>query len=111
MKDMPKTVEDAYESWITNFPADYHPLDRERFYIFIHILSINSKKQRTRDWLIEKLKEDTLLPIDEIERLGDEFETLMEFAEKRDKAKYVLRRERTERILKKHFKERIYSHI
>lgn len=38
MDEMPRTVIEAYRSWITSFPADYHPLDRKRFYIFLHIL-------------------------------------------------------------------------
>ncbi len=101
MKEIPKTAIKAYEAWITNFPADYHPFDRQRFYIFLHIFFLRSKKQRSRQWFIDNLKEDTNLNDKDIERLADEYELIQDFMLQKNTALGVIRLEREEKILRK----------
>ncbi len=101
MNEMPRTVIEAYRSWITSFPADYHPLDRKRFYIFLHILFFRARKSRSREWFVKNLKDDTNLNDKDIERLANEYELLRDFMSQKNTALGILRLEREEKLLKR----------
>jgi hypothetical protein len=62
MKDMPKSVQKWYRLWVGAFPESRHPRDLERFYMFVSILLFTTRKERSRYWLEENLREDSVDP-------------------------------------------------
>jgi hypothetical protein len=58
MLNVPKSAIKAYKLWLAVFPECMDVDAFNRFYIFIHILLANSKKERSRFWLEERLKAD-----------------------------------------------------
>lgn len=80
MVDMPPSVIKLYNSWISNHPESWHPLDLGRFYKFVYFLLICTKKKRTSDWLKINLKQDCKrLPKEDIEKYCEIYEHLKDF--------------------------------
>lgn len=50
-------IERTFNSWISNHPETYHPLDLERFYIFVKTVIRYSRSQDTKtySWLKDKI--------------------------------------------------------
>src|SRR4051812_19274513 len=58
MLDVPKSAIKAYKLWLSLYPECMDVDAFNRFCIFVHILLANSKKERSRFWLEERLKTD-----------------------------------------------------
>jgi len=58
MKDMPKSVVKWYKWWIIQFPESWNLDNLERFYMFVDVLLTRARKERSRFWLEENLKND-----------------------------------------------------
>jgi hypothetical protein len=101
MEDMPKSAEKWYKIWISAFPETWHPLDLERFYMFVSVLLKNSKKIRSTSWLEKNLREDCpRLSSDDIEKYCYIFEHLKNFKRvwKSQQAYLILTEERKKYI-------------
>lgn len=50
-------IERAFNSWMHEYPESYHPLDMERFYIFVKTVIKYSRSEdvRTYEWLKNKI--------------------------------------------------------
>ncbi len=50
-------IEKAFNSWIGNYPESRHPLDMERFYVFVKTVIRYSRSQDTKPhtWLKNKI--------------------------------------------------------
>ena len=57
-KDMPPTVLESYERWISHHPQSWHPTDLDHFYLFVRDLLSCAIRERSRYWLEENLKAD-----------------------------------------------------
>jgi hypothetical protein len=80
MKDMPKSAIRWYKMWIGAYPESWDESDLERFYMFVSVLLTYSKKERSRYWLKENLKEDCpKLTDDDIEKYCYIYEHLKGF--------------------------------
>src|SRR3990167_6379229 len=101
MKDIPKTVVRWYKMWIAGFPESWNQSDLERFYMFVSILLIYSKKERSRFWLNENLKLDCpKLPVKDIEEYCDIYDHLKGF-------KNVWKSQQAKLIAKSEFEKRM----
>jgi hypothetical protein len=77
---MPKTVIKWYRMWISAFPESWDERDLERFYMFVHVLLSAGRKERSRYWLAENLREDCpKLSTEDIEKYCDIYNHLKAF--------------------------------
>ena len=91
---MPNSAVKWYKMWISQFPESWHPSDLERFYMFVSVLLNNTKKERSRIWLGENLKEDSKkLSDNDIEKYCDIYEHIKGFVNvwKSQQAKLIAR--------------------
>ena len=58
MKDMPKSAIKWYKMWLVSFPESWSESSLEMFYMFVDVLLTHAKKERSRYWLEENLKQD-----------------------------------------------------
>lgn len=102
MKDMPKSVIKWYEKWIKSFPESWHPLDMNRFYMFVSILLSRTKRERNREWLQENIREDCYkLTQKDIEEYGKIYEHIKNFKNIwKSQQAIILMGEREKKILK-----------
>lgn len=55
---MPPSVKKNYKRFLSMFPETYDQGDLERFYMFVNSLLVNTRKERSTDWLRRNLRED-----------------------------------------------------
>jgi hypothetical protein len=95
MKDIPKSAQRAYRSWIGGVPESWHWLDRDRFWIFVHVLHRYSKRPRSAAWLRENLRQDCPSLTDErINAYCTEYDLLCRFIAAGDDAQRSINEER-----------------
>ena len=60
MLEIPKSAKYYYNLWLSLFPEtwDEEEDNMNRFYMFVHVLLSNAKKERSRNWFKQRLKED-----------------------------------------------------
>lgn len=57
-KDMPKSAVRWYMMWLALFPESFDGSTLEAFYMFVDVLLTNTRKERSRFWLAENMKEE-----------------------------------------------------
>ncbi|EKE22220.1 MAG: hypothetical protein ACD_7C00020G0028 [uncultured bacterium] len=50
-------IEQAFTVWINNYPESFHPLDMDRFYVFVKTVCRYSRKLKDDEWLRNKIKQ------------------------------------------------------
>jgi len=48
MINIPKLAQKYYKMWLSAYPESEHPNDWDRFYMFVSVLLVNSKKEHSR---------------------------------------------------------------
>jgi hypothetical protein len=80
MSDMPRSAQRAYRRWIDGAPESWHWRDRDRFWLFVHVLHGATKQPRSAAWLRGNLRHDCPgLSEDRIEAYCAEYERLCTF--------------------------------
>jgi len=73
-------IKKAFNLWINNCPESFHPLDMERFYVFVKTVCRYSRKPKGSEWLRRKIKQiENKLSEEKIEIYCNKFEMLQEF--------------------------------
>ncbi len=55
---MPPSALERYTDWISHAPETWNRNDLDRFYLFVRVLLMNAKKERSRWWLEKNLRMD-----------------------------------------------------
>ena len=101
MVDMPKTATKFYKSWLSAFPESWSSQDLERFYMFVSVLLVNSRKLRSGYWLKENLKKDCpKLSESDIEKYTEIYNHIKNF-------KGVWKSQQAQLLAKEEFEERM----
>lgn len=80
MRDMPVSAVSYYRRWLNQYPESLHPLDMERFYLFVAVLLRRSRRRRTGPWLANNLRADCpQLDREEIGVYVERYQTLVEY--------------------------------
>jgi len=80
MKDIPKSSKKYYEWFIGSYPESWHPTTLDFFYMFIASLLARQKKERSRGWLEDNLREDcSNLSDEDIRKYGDIYRHIRDF--------------------------------
>lgn len=73
-------IEVAFNTWINNYPESYHPLDQERFLVFVKTVCRYSENQKDADWLKKKIeKSNQSFNPDNLEKFLNQFELFQKF--------------------------------
>lgn len=73
-------IEQSFKYWINQYPESFHPLDLERFYIFVKCVCRYSRKPKGSLWLREEIKKSRKqLQDDVVEAYCEKFVELQEF--------------------------------
>lgn len=73
-------IEQSFYQWINNYPESFHPIDMERFYIFVKCVCRYGRKMKGYKWLKDKIeKSGKKLSNDTIDTYCNKFVTLQEF--------------------------------
>ena len=101
--EIPTSATKWYRRWISMFPESWDERDLERFYMFISVLLSNSKIERSRSWLKEKLKADCKkLTDNDIDKYCDIYEHIKNYKNvwKSQQAKLIAQDEFKNRMVK-----------
>lgn len=73
-------IDQSFKLWISQSPESFHPLDLERFYIFVKCVCRYSRKSKSGLWLRERLaKAKHRLSEEDIEYYCNELTKLQNF--------------------------------
>lgn len=73
-------IEISFRVWMNNYPESFHPLDMDRFYVFVKTVCRYSRKRKDSEWLREKINQTkNSLTEDDIEYYCARFEELQNY--------------------------------
>lgn len=107
---VPKSAQKYYQQWIRAFPETEHPSDWNRFYMLVSVLLCNAKKQRSRGWFEQRLREDCKkLSAERVLKFGEIYQHIRDFKNvwKSWDAKLLALDERDQRIAE--LKQRLFG--